>query len=291
MLRKIFATASRLTKVRVNKSKFRVFLNKVPEAYRDVMAFSYFRNFTTEDKKLGAKIEAFRTEISSNTEDPIHTFGSPHSNSDLFDETGRVRPGIFKASTPKGVAKTGTRIFGGIQLKMLVDAYGPARIFELGTNTGLSGAYFLSSAKTSELVTVEGSADLCAIADRNLARIGDNYSIKNMLFQDAIEELTKKGEKFDIAFLDGQHEKQATLYYTDLMVPLMQPGGMIIYDDIYWSEDMNSAWYDLIERDEFGISFDFGNRGVCFLNGQSQGKQHYNLCDFIGTPHIYRSGW
>lgn len=290
MINKILKTATRITNVKLNKSKFISFLNTVPDRFRSVMEFSYFRNFTDDDKKLGAKIEGFRDEISNDSETMIHTFGSPHSNSELFDESGKVKPGIYKASQAKGVAKTGTPVFGGIQLKMLVEAYGKARFLELGTNTGLSGSYILSAETTTELVTIEGSSDLCAIAEKNLSRISNNYVIKNALFQDAIDELARNNEKFDIAFIDGQHEKQATIYYTDILMPLMKAGGMIIYDDIYWSEDMNNAWRELSSRKCFGISFDFGNRGVCVIDKEKQNK-HYNLCEYIGEPSIYRSGW
>lgn len=291
MINKILNRVTRTANVQINKSKFFKFLDEVPASYKNVMEFSYLRSFSQEDKDLGAKIESFRDEISNSGDESIHTYGSPHSNSDLFNEEGKVQPGIYKASKASGVAKTGTPIFGGVQLKMLVEAFGSARILELGTNTGLSGSYFLSARDTEQLVTVEGSADLCKIAERNLSRISDKFVLKNMLFQDAIDELAAAGEKFDIAFIDGQHEKQATIYYTDLIMPLMKEGGMFIYDDIYWSEDMNAAWCELMERDTFETSIDFGNRGICIIGDGKNNKKHYNLCEYIGEPSIYRSGW
>jgi predicted O-methyltransferase YrrM len=82
-------------------------------------------------------------------------------------------------------AKTGVRPRGGILLRRLVTGIGARRILELGTNTGFSGCYFTSAETKPFLVTVEGSAAMCAIARRNLGRFTTEFLVMHRLFDEA----------------------------------------------------------------------------------------------------------
>ncbi len=159
---------------------------------------------------------------------------------------------------------------------------------ELGTNTGFSGCYFLSCPQFEHLVTIEGSRDLCEIADRNLRRIADNFTIMNMLFDDAIEQLVQNDENFDCVFIDGQHERKATSHYTKRVVPLLNKGGLIIFDDIYWSDGMNQFWKEICFSQGFSVTVDFRSKGVGILRSGEELKMHYDVCEYIGRPRIFR---
>ena len=194
----------------VNEKRFRKDVAaSLPSEIHDLMLFSYKKKLGGDDRDLGKKVEQLRELIvTSNGSQMVKTFGSPHSNTDLFDKNGVVIPGGFDDHDVHGVAKTGTNAFGGIQLKKIVDVFGSGNVIELGTNTGLSGCYFLSSNNTECLVTIEGSPDLCRIANLNLKQIGSNYELLNCLFDDAISQMEITGRRFHYAFIDGQHEKK-----------------------------------------------------------------------------------
>jgi len=267
----------------------------LPTELHDLMLFSYRKKQKGADRKLGNMVERLRASVvDRNDGQKVKTFGSPHSNTDLFDENGEVIPGGYGDHDIQGVAKTGTSSFGGIQLKRIVDVFGPGDVIELGTNTGLSGCYFLSSKNTECLVTIEGSPDLCRIADSNLKEIGSNYELLNCLFDDAISQMEKTGRRFSYAFIDGQHEKRATLHYMERLFPLMKEGGIIIFDDVYWSEDMNEAWKEVKADSRFDLCLDFGWRGICRLNqsdSQNSEKLFFDLTKYHGVPRIQRPGW
>ena len=277
----------------LNKNKFqKALVDKVPLAFHDVTKFSYQKKLSSDDKSLGQLVESFRKKIVSDHQGKkIETFGSPHSKSELFDEKGKIKPGDYGPRPAEGVARTGTAIFGGLQLKKIVESIGGGRVIELGTNTGLSGCYFLSSNMPVELVTIEGSKKLCEIAEKNLINISNNFQVLNQMFDDALSDLINKKEEFDIGFVDGQHEKKATLFYAQELKKIVKPGGIIIFDDIYWSEDMNNGWNDLIKDKDFSATIDLGNRGICILDKEEETKKHFCLGDYIGNPLVYRSGW
>jgi len=293
LIKKIIIKINSRIKVQINKKKFHNDLvDLLSPKFHEAAKFSYYRKVSKEEKKLGNMVENFRKNIVVDHEgQEIETFGSPHSNSELFDLEGRVKPGIYAPKPVKGVARTGTPIFGGLQLKKIVEGAGGGRIIELGTNTGLSGCYFLSSNVSVELVTVEGSEKLCEIAKNNLGKISNKFQILNKMFDQALESLIDKEEKFDIGFVDGQHEKKATLFYAQKLKKLVRPGGIIIFDDIYWSEDMNDGWNELVRDDDYSETIDLGNRGICIIKNKKIVKKHFCLGDYIGNPIIYRSGW
>lgn len=280
----------------VNRRRFLNELHdELPTHIHDLLIFSYNKKIPSQDKNLGRQIENLRDAVVRDSEDQeVRTFGSPHSDVPLFDAEGRVVPGGFSVSDIRGVARTGTNIFGGIQLKRLVDTFGPGDVFELGTNTGLSGCYFLASQNTKELVTVEGSPELCAIADRNLSSMGVNFEILNCLFDDAISRIVSEDRVFKYAFIDGQHEEHATIHYMERLIPVLDDGGLLIFDDIYWSEGMYSAWKRIKEDARFDLCLDFGWRGVCRLRSidlPSKEITFFDLTKYIGVPRFQRPGW
>ncbi len=83
----------------------------------------------------------------------------------------------------------------------MVDDLALDNVLELGTNTGMSGSYILSARRAPHLTTVEGSPDLCAVAEHALK--------EHDLFDDALDALAAEGKRFDAVFIDGQHEERA----------------------------------------------------------------------------------
>lgn len=296
MIKRIYIKVRNAIMLRINKSRFIEDISPMKESFNELhelLLFSYEKEIFGSDKKLANKIEKLRTSLASDPSKKVRTFGSPHSNAELFDDSGKVVPGVYLDHDISGVAKTGTNEFGGIQLKRIVDAFGHGNVLELGTNTGLSGCYFLSSDNTEHFYTIEGSPDLCKIADINLKTMGDNYTLYEGLFDDVLNSLDLE-DQFMYAFIDGQHEKQATIHYMEKIFPMMKPGGILILDDIYWSEGMLDAW-NIIKRDSrFDLSIDFGWRGIVRVAEHSRSEKEkfaFNLTKYHGEPSIQRPGW
>lgn len=243
-----------------------------------------------EERALGRSIEQLRSSVAARDE-TFDSFASPHSGTFTSDGEKGASTGPKSSSPAAAHAKTGVSIKGGILLRRITAGLEAKRVLELGTNTGLSGCYFLSSPSKPELITIEGSADLCAIAEENLKRFSDSFSVKNQLFDEALDELTERGERFDCAFIDGQHEREATWYYARKIIPMLNSGGAIIFDDIYWSDDMNQFWKEACLSDEFSITLDLGAEGVGLVRKENEPRMHYDICEYAGRPRIYRKGW
>jgi predicted O-methyltransferase YrrM len=276
-----------------NRSRFeRDFLRTLPERYRDAARWEYDHDYTREERRLSQKIESFRKRIASVAgAKAIDSLPSPHSGTFSLDERGRTSGAALASAPVDAHARTGISPRDGILLRRLVTALRSRNILELGTNTGFSGCYFVTAETRPHLVTIEGSAKLCEIGRKNIGRFSTNFTVKHCLFDEAIDQLRESGERFDCVFIDGQHERQATLHYAARVQPLLEPNAVIVFDDVYWSDDMNQAWKEICRSPDYRLTVDFGWKGVAEIGGDARDKQHFDLCDFIGRPTIARPGW
>jgi predicted O-methyltransferase YrrM len=268
----------------------REFLPALPQELRSAAQFAFERVPTEDEKQIAELVETLRAEL-ERAEGTARSYSSPHSGSFRLAEDGHVEPGPANDAPLNVHAKTGAGPRGGILLRRLTEGLRAQNVLELGTNTGFSGMYFLSAASRPRLVTIEGSADLCRIAEQNLGRVADRgrFRVINRLFDEALDELEQSGERFSCGFIDGQHEQAATLHYAARVVGLLEPGGAVIFDDIYWSEDMHEAWRRLRVDERFAVTCDLKWKGVC-ITGEGPPESH-DICNYIRRPAFARGDW
>ena len=105
---------------------------------------------------------------------------------------------------------------------------------ELGTGFGFGAAYIASTAKN--LDTVDATPRLSNDTD---LFIGTQWG---MPFEDALAEFKHIGKVYQFAHIDGDHTETATINNYLNVLRLMPNGGIIVFDDIYWSDGMKRAW-------------------------------------------------
>lgn len=66
--------------------------------------------------------------------------------------------------------------------------------------------------------------------------IGENqkYEVMKDISYNALAKLIVKGEKFDFIYIDGSHEASDVLADAVMSFPLLNPGGIMIFDDYTW---------------------------------------------------------
>jgi predicted O-methyltransferase YrrM len=121
-------------------------------------------------------------------------------------------------------------------------------IVEFGTAFGVSGMYWLAGLKrnaTGRLLTFEPNETWAGIARGNLAAISEKFDLVVGTFEDNIARMLKPGERIDIAFIDAIHTSEFVFRQFAILLPLMRPGGLVLFDDIDFSDDMASCWQKL----------------------------------------------
>lgn len=84
-------------------------------------------------------------------------------------------------------------------------------------------------------------------------------------FDDVLPELLPQISPVALAFIDGNHERDATLRYFDLIRRHMPPGSTMVFDDIRWSEGMSEAWEAICASDRVTVAVDLGRTGIVVL--------------------------
>lgn len=80
----------------------------------------------------------------------------------------------------------------------------------------------------------------------------------------------------DLVFIDGDHQKDPTLAYFDQILPFLGPESVVVFDDIYWSWEMEQAWRLIQEHPRVRISLDLFRSGIVFIDPELP-KRHYVL--------------
>ncbi len=64
----------------------------------------------------------------------------------------------------------------------------------------------------------------------------------------------------DFMFIDGHHDRDATLRYFEQARPFLAPKNVVVFDDIDWSDGMREAWAQIKQETQ---GYALGNVGLC----------------------------
>jgi len=144
--------------------------------------------------------------------------------------------------------------------------YKAKNILELGTSLGISSSYLSCSDSHANIISLEGDPKIADIAKEVHLNLGlKNVQVNIGPFIETLSDSLLQLQKVDLVFLDGHHAMDPTLQYFDEILPYCHNHSIIVIDDIYWSEDMQTAWKRLIERPEVSLSVDLYDIGIIFF--------------------------
>lgn len=269
-----------------------------PSTLKPALEFLAFGKTDEGAATVSAKAEARRAELAAEGGREVAIWYSPKpgSSGDDASPEARPQPGNVLKFTMEKIARTGKDKRWGTALYLVVRESRAASAVELGSCAGISAMYLAAPETMRELVTVEGSAALAEIAAASLKDYA-NAKVVNSLFDDAIDNaLGVPQRKLDLAYIDGHHEKVATIHYFNRLLPYLAPGAVVIFDDISWSADMWEGWEALCARKEFAHAADFGTIGVCLMkksgDDPSASPKLWDLQHILGKHGIGNpEGW
>lgn len=141
----------------------------------------------------------------------------------------------------------------------------PLEIIELGTSLGVTTSYLAAANSKNHVLTFEGSAQVLKIAKgvwRALCL--ENIEWKQGNIDDTLYLCTR--EKLDIAYVDANHTYEATKRYVEFLLTRMNEKGVIVIDDIHYSQQMERAWNELKMDHRVSTSMDLYHFGLLFVD-------------------------
>ena len=151
----------------------------------------------------------------------------------------------------------------------------PLEILELGTSLGITTAYLSSADSRNHVVTLEGSEAVLQVA-RGVWRALRLKNIESKVgnIDDTLYLYAR--EKLDLAYVDANHTYEATMRYADYLLPRMHEKGVLVIDDIHYSEEMERAWTALKNDSRVTTSMDLYHMGLLFVDTHYL-KRHYRI--------------
>ena len=275
MIRKL---ANRIHRSAITKSKTREITHYIqaglPKEMRQALEYLVSENSDSKTAAVVKIAEARRREIVSMGDKKIPIWGSPKPGTSGHDSSidARPQPVKFLEFTMERIASTGKNQKWGTVLYLIAREFKSSVVIELGTCAGISAIYLSSAPNVKKLITVEGCEELANVAKEGL-KICTNAKVVNALFDEALDsQLPLLESKVDLAFIDGHHEKTATIHYFNRLVPFLDSRAVVIFDDISWSHDMRDAW-NILSRPEFAHCIEFGEIGVCIMKVEGDNSE------------------
>lgn len=205
---------------------------------------------------LGAKIESLRKEEAKSRElIEIEDFGAGYG--------GDAKP-VIKKELRQVINSSARGRKEGELLYRICKHYQPQTCLELGTNLGFSTLYQLAGLNTSRFITIEGAPELAKRAQLHFDQFGFQPEVRVGEFSEQLTQLLADHTlTFDYIFIDGNHKYEAVTKYVNLLLPRLNKNGMLIVDDIRWSNGMEKAWKEISTKKAFSVTFDMFFMGVC----------------------------
>jgi predicted O-methyltransferase YrrM len=149
----------------------------------------------------------------------------------------------------------------------LVRELQPSSSVELGTGIGISAAYQAAALElngSGSLITIEAASTRASMARQVFERLGlDRVDLRVGRFEDLLDGVMGELESVDFAFIDGNHNGRATMWYLDRIAPYLSQNGVVVFDDISFSDDMASAWRAITSDERANLCVDLGPMGLC----------------------------
>lgn len=154
----------------------------------------------------------------------------------------------------------------GQLLFRLVNYVEAKNIIELGTSLGMSTLYLANSRRYSNVYTLEGSKEIAKKAKDNFNKMQlKNIEVINGNFDNTLTPLLDKLQKVDFVFFDGNHKEKPTLHYFEKCLSKVHNNTVFVFDDIYWSEEMTSAWKVIKANKKVTMTIDVFEMGIVFF--------------------------
>jgi predicted O-methyltransferase YrrM len=166
----------------------------------------------------------------------------------------------------------------GQLLYRLTAKYQPQTIVELGTSLGVTTAYLATGNIAADVITIEGSEAIHAIAKKNFQHLTlDNIQALCGNFDDVLPGVLQNIDRLDVGYIDGNHRLAPTLSYFHQCLAKQHNDTILIFDDIHWSEEMEQAWEQIQQHPAVRCTVDIFFLGFVFFKAEFKEVQHFTI--------------
>jgi predicted O-methyltransferase YrrM len=210
-----------------------------------------------------AQLKVFRKALVNNSNIiNIKDFGS---GSRMFKSNQRTISQMAKRS---GITSKRAKF-----LFRLTKYFNANNILELGTLLGLGTSALSLGNNKAQIISIEGCPETASVAQNQFSTFKlNNIDLRVGTFENILPKIDISNN--DLIFFDGNHTKEATLNYFEMLLPTATNNSVFIFDDIHWSKGMTEAWETIIKHPKVTVSIDTFFWGIIFFR-KEQVKEHF----------------
>lgn len=157
----------------------------------------------------------------------------------------------------------------------IVNYLQPENILEIGTSLGLATSALSLGNKNAKITTLEGCPQTMKECQLQLQKINfNNINCVTTEFSEYLKTQNLQPTTYNFVYFDGNHSKEATLEYFELLLPTITNETLWIFDDIHWSSDMEEAWEVIKKHPKVTVTIDTFQWGLVFFR-REQEKEHF----------------
>lgn len=151
----------------------------------------------------------------------------------------------------------------------------PNSILEIGTSLGLATSALSLGNSKAKITTIEGCPETAIIAQQQFQK----FQLKNIHLEiiecaTYLNNLQPTTHNPQLIYFDGNHSKEATLQYFELLLPTTTNETVWIFDDIHWSTEMTEAWETIKKHPKVKVTIDIFQWGLVFFRSEQE-KEHF----------------
>lgn len=152
----------------------------------------------------------------------------------------------------------------------IVHYFQPKSILEIGTSLGLATSALALGNPNSYILSLEGCLNTLSVAESLFDEkfFDFNFEFVNTEFSYLLKSYNKQTQTFNLIYFDGNHSKQATLEYFELLLPTIDNETVWIFDDIHWSQEMEEAWEIIKQNPKVTVTIDTFQWGFVFFRNE-----------------------
>ena len=168
----------------------------------------------------------------------------------------------------------------------------PKKTLELGTSLGISSAYIASGHPSMHYMGVEGDPFLAHQTEQMLRKVDQGQiKVHASSIRDALNRAQEEDQHFDLVYMDGHHEYEATTTYFKMVVEMITSGSMVVVDDITWSNEMLKAWEEIRRHPLVTASLSYMGVGYLFFSENFLTPIHEDWVDIGFKPWTRFWSW
>jgi predicted O-methyltransferase YrrM len=216
------------------------------------------------------RIEARRSELSAD-----------HSaTGSVFDPGTEGPEGLFTNERPATTVAAGATMMSlsppwCVFLMRLVRELGPVSCLELGAGFGISSSYQAAALELNgagRLTSLEGAVEWAELAATTHGELGlERVEMRVGPIAETLGPEVERARPIDYAFIDAEHQAEATLQHFETLLPGLAGGAYVVFDDVNWAE-MRAAHDEISRHERVSASVVVGRLGVTVV-GRTEGAR------------------